>query len=181
MFGPNWPNNGEIDMIEGVNSNTENQMSLHTSANCVMTQGSMSGSVNSLNCDGTQNSGTGCNMQSNNANSYGTGFNNAGGGVYATEWTSNHISYWYFPRNSIPSDITAGTPNPSGWGTPQASYLGGSSCNIDSHFSNNSLVFDTTFCGDWAANVWSNDATCSKLASSCVNYVAANPSAFSQA
>jgi hypothetical protein len=30
MFGPNWPNSGEIDIIEGVSRNTENLMSLHT-------------------------------------------------------------------------------------------------------------------------------------------------------
>jgi hypothetical protein len=30
-FGPNWPNSGEIDIIEGVNSGTKDKMSLHTS------------------------------------------------------------------------------------------------------------------------------------------------------
>jgi hypothetical protein len=30
MLGPNWPNAGEIDIIEGVNSNHNNLMSLHT-------------------------------------------------------------------------------------------------------------------------------------------------------
>ena len=30
MLGPNWPNNGEVDIIEGVNGNTNNLMSLHT-------------------------------------------------------------------------------------------------------------------------------------------------------
>lgn len=181
MFGPNWPSSGEIDIIEGVNSATLNQMSLHTSSNCVMTKGTMSGTVNSLNCDGTTNDGTACNMASTQSNTYGSGFNAVGGGVYVTEWQSDHISFWFFPRGSIPSDITSGAPNPANWGTPQASYLGGSGCNIDSHFTSNNLVFDTTFCGDWAANVWSTDATCKNLASSCVNYVAGNPSAFKNA
>lgn len=30
MFGPNWPNNGEVDIIEGVSRNTKNLMSAHT-------------------------------------------------------------------------------------------------------------------------------------------------------
>lgn len=46
---------------------------------------------------------------------------------------------------------------------------------------NQNLVFDTTFCGDWAGNVWSGDPVCSGYASSCVNYVAGNASAFSNA
>lgn len=50
--GPNWPSNGEIDIIEGVNDQTGNDMTLHTSSGC--TQGStsgFSGSVTSTNCD----------------------------------------------------------------------------------------------------------------------------------
>lgn len=27
-FGPDWPNHGEIDMLEGVNSQSQNKMSL---------------------------------------------------------------------------------------------------------------------------------------------------------
>lgn len=143
-----------------------------------MTTGTQSGTLTTNQCDGTQNDNTGCQMHSNSASSYGKGFNAANGGVYATEWTSTAIKIWFFPRSSIPADITAGAPTPAGWGTPQAFFQGGSGCDIDTHFSSQSLVFDTTFCGDWAGNAWAGDATCSKLASSCVDYVAANPSAF---
>lgn len=149
-----------------------------SSANCVMTAGTQSGTTNGLNCDGSQNGNTGCGISSSNTASYGTGFNNVGGGVYATEWTSTYIQTWFFPRGSIPNDITTGSPIPSGWGIPQSSFQGGSGCNIDTHFMNQNLVFDTTFCGDWAGNVWGGDSVCSGLASSCVNYVAGNPSAF---
>lgn len=38
--GPNWPNGGEIDILEGVNFNTYNQVSIHTGvqngADCVI-------------------------------------------------------------------------------------------------------------------------------------------------
>jgi len=36
MFGPNWPHNGEIDIIEGVNQNEANLMSLHTSVSLLV-------------------------------------------------------------------------------------------------------------------------------------------------
>ena len=37
-YGGNWPNNGEIDILEGVNENTFNYMALHTRQGCSMSQ-----------------------------------------------------------------------------------------------------------------------------------------------
>lgn len=149
--------------------------------NCVMTTGTMTGSVNSLQCDGDYNNNTGCQIASPDGTTYGNGFNGVGGGVYATEWTSSHIKVWFFPRSSIPSDITAGIPDPTQWKTPQAFFNGGSGCNIDTHFAKHKIVFDTTFCGDWAGSVWGSDQSCSALGSSCANFVAGNPGAFKEA
>jgi hypothetical protein len=42
-------------------------------------------------------------------------------------------------------------------------------------------VFDTTFCGDWAGNVWSGDTVCGSQAPSCQSFVQNNPSAFTDA
>ena len=33
-FGPNWPNSGEIDIIEGVDKQTKDQSTLHTNPGC---------------------------------------------------------------------------------------------------------------------------------------------------
>ncbi|CAG8975865.1 hypothetical protein HYALB_00011115, partial [Hymenoscyphus albidus] len=175
-LGPNWPNNGEIDIIEGVNSNSKNTMALHTSANCRMTPTHQLGTPQDTNCDGTTNSNAGCSVRSTSKLTYGNDFNAIGGGVYAMEWMSQDIKIWFFPRGGIPRNLQSGRPDTKDWGTPQSYYTG--NCNIDSHFKGHNIVFDTTFCGDWAANVWSSDPTCSKLAPTCNSYVANNPSAF---
>ncbi|KKY17376.1 hypothetical protein UCRPC4_g05620 [Phaeomoniella chlamydospora] len=178
-FGPNWPTNGEIDIIEGVNSATTNLMSLHTSPNCTIAGANQLGTLQTSDCDTSVNYNSGCGVTADTTESYGTGFNNIGGGVYAMQWTSDYIRIWFFARGSIPSDITAETPDPSGWGEPQANLQG--SCDIDSHFADHNIIFDTTFCGDYGNAVWSSDSTCSAKASTCNEYVAQNPSAFADA
>lgn len=122
----------------------------------------------------------GCSLNATDSSSYGDGLNNAGGGVYATEWTSDHINIWFWPKGQAPSDATGANPNPTAWGNPTANFQGGSGCDIDNHFNNMQLVFDTTFCGDWAGQsaVFGADSQCS---GTCQNYVQNNPQAFKDA
>jgi hypothetical protein len=145
-FGPNWPNSGEIDIIEGVNQQTTDSITLHTSAGCdFQSTGSLSTStLSTTNCNAGSGD-DGCSFSTAATNGFGTGFNGQGGGVYAMEWTASVIQVWFFPRSSIPKDIAAGNPDPTGWGTPTASFSG-SGCNIGDHFVNHNIVFDTTFC-----------------------------------
>ncbi|KAJ5893318.1 Endo-1-3(4)-beta-glucanase [Penicillium taxi] len=178
MLGPDWPTTGEIDIIEGVNQATVNQMTLHTSDGCSIQNSGFTGSLYTDNCyveAADQSDNIGCSIIETDTQSYGDGFNNVGGGVYATEWTSAGISIYFFPRSSIPADITAGSPDPTTWGTPAASFAGG--CDIDSHFVNLQIVFDLTFCGDWAGDAWSS-SSCASYADTCDNYVQNNPTAF---
>ncbi|SPQ18874.1 1cd3fd05-b2d5-48a6-a435-eb4b6ae0545c [Thermothielavioides terrestris] len=192
MFGPNWPNSGEVDVIEGVNSQTSNSVSLHTGAGCTISNTGTISTTKLLaaNCQGNE----GCTQQTTSSDNYGTGFNAAGGGVYAVEWTSAAIKVWFFPRgssaatqlaagatSSSSSSSTASSPDPSTFGPPLAAFVGGPTCSIDQHFANHNLVFDTTFCGDWAGRVWADDETCSALASTCEDFVGQNPGAFTQA
>lgn len=178
--GPDWPSSGEIDIIEGVNAQTTNSITLHSADGCTMSAtGALSSSkLIETNCNAGSGS-NGCGFETTNTQGYGTGFNAVGGGVYATDWTSSGIKVYFFPRASIPSDISSEQPNPSSWGTPVASFSG-SGCDIDANFKNHNIVFDTTFCGQWAGNVWSQ-STCASLAPTCNEYVANNPSAFSNA
>lgn len=124
-----------------MNDQTNNQVALHTSDSCTINNSGFSGSLLTSNCyvnaPGQANN-AGCGIKDNSAQSYGNGFNSAGGGVYATEWTGEAISVWFFPRSSIPGDISSGNPNPSGWGTPSARFAG--ACNIDSHFKDLQIV-----------------------------------------
>ncbi|KAF7870031.1 hypothetical protein EAF04_004815 [Stromatinia cepivora] len=181
LVGPHWPYTGEIDVIEGVSLASTNSITLHTAPGCVInTAGSQPGITPSdSNCN-SNNGYNGCGVATNKPNSYGTGFNNVGGGVYAVQWESSGIYVWFWPRGSVPADITAGNPVTGNWGLPVVAFNGGSGCNMDSFFKDQSIVFDTTFCGDWAGAVWSS-GNCAGLAGTCNAFVGQNPGAFQQA
>ncbi|RFU25701.1 hypothetical protein B7463_g10631, partial [Scytalidium lignicola] len=179
LFGPNWPSSGEIDVIEGVNLAGTDQITLHTSSGCIVnTAGSQPGTT-LLNEDcNSGNGNNGCAVSTSATNAYGDSFNGNGGGVYAMQWASSGIYVWFFPRNAIPQDIQNDAPVTTDWGLPTVAFNGGSGCDIDAHFQNENIVFDTTFCGDWAGNSWSG--SCAALADTCVDYVAQNGGAFGQ-
>ena len=179
--GPNWPNQGEIDIIEGVNDQQQNDMTLHTGPGCTISNnGGMSGSLVSSSCVSGSGNNQGCQIATQNTATYGSNFNSNGGGVYAMEWTASAISVYFFPRGSIPSDALGSSPNPSSWGQPLAKFSGG--CDMSTAFTNQQIVFDTTFCGDWAGQVWSGSTCASSTGSStCNDFVANNPSAFDEA
>lgn len=161
MYGPNWPNGGEVDIIEGANMAYTNLISAHTSANCVLPPASnaVSGTQDYTDCSDTE---YGCNYYpEDDMSSYGTDFNAVGGGVYALQWTDEAISVWHFARHAIPKDVVAKQPDPRRWGPPQASF-GGSACDVDSHFDDMSIVLNIvsvefgknkSFCGDVCADV----------------------------
>jgi hypothetical protein len=182
-LGPNWPKGGEIDILEGVNEQTNNGMTLHTSPGCQIGSDTtqFSGSVTTGNCDVNaegQSKNVGCSIESSSKQSYGAGLNKIGGGVYATQWNSDGINIYFFPRNAIPEDVLGANPNPSAWGKPAAKFAG--ACDIDKMFAEQQIVIDTTFCGQWAGAVW-EDGSCAKKAKTCDEYVRDNPQAFSEA
>ncbi|KAF1830405.1 mixed-linked glucanase precursor [Decorospora gaudefroyi] len=176
MVGPNWPRQGEIDIYEGVHRSTSNQITLHTAPGCtpsVGPGGELGTRITNSDC-GAGGGFTGCGVKSPSATSYGTAFNANGGGVYATLWTSSGIKVWYFATRDIPGNIRSGNPDPNSWGTPVANFAG---CNFDAMFRDLNIVFDVTFCGDWAGGVWSSDS-CSQINPSCNAYVAGQPQSF---
>ena len=79
-------------------------------------------------------------------NSYSQGFAAAGGGVYATSWTTSGISIWRWSRANIPANVKNGNPDSSTWGTPVASWSA-STCDPNAHFKSLALVINISLCG----------------------------------
>lgn len=176
-YNPEWPNKGEIDIIEGVNSQQSNQVTLHTGPTCTMTQGD---TVDGTELDGANcnagSGGTGCPQTTNSTSNFGKGLNANGGGIYAMEWTSDAISVWFFPRNStmqnkISSSNT--TVDSSMFGTPLASFVGGSSCDIDNNFKEHWITINTDFVS--IPSYYSLTAPSWRFANNCIYSVVNGP------
>ncbi|TFY81316.1 hypothetical protein EWM64_g2693 [Hericium alpestre] len=131
-------------------------------------------------CNVATNGNAGCGVQVTDANSYGPGFNNNGGGWYAVERTNDFIKVWFWARNAggIPGDVTSGanSVNTDSWGTPDA-FFPNTDCDIASHFGPNNIIINLTFCGDWAGAVYGSQG----CPGTCEDYVNNNPGAFSNA
>lgn len=155
----NWPENGEIDVMEAVNvvSSAANQIALHTSDGCSMDGVKRKESGNSLttSCVNTTNGNEGCGVGVG-TDTYGKAFNDHTGGIMALELRSAGIRAWQWARASIPADISSGNPDPSIWGEATADYPN-TKCNIDNHFRNQSIIANINLCGVWAGdeNVYS--------------------------
>lgn len=151
-------------------------MTLHSNPGCnLKTPMAASGTVVGTSCDSSQGNNNGCGVLDKSTSSYGSSWNAAGGGVYATYFSTNGISIWEFNRANIPTDISNSNPNITSWGQPKA-FWDSSSCNIPTYFGDQTIIFDITICGDWAGNqnVWSSagySGTCSQAVEDPSNFV----------
>jgi hypothetical protein len=59
------------------------------------------------------------------------------------QWDEDGVAVFFFARNNIPSDISAGTPLPSKWGTPMAKWAA-AGCDPFKFFYQQVAIFDTT-------------------------------------
>jgi len=177
-----WPYNGEIDIIEGVHDNQHNQVAFHTDTGCLLTPTNQTGSIVQVNgkdnliCDGNVNDNSGCAVTEWSRASYGPYFDSLGGGVFVMKWDELGIAIWSFYRPTIPQDILDGSPDPANWGNPSAVLLP-DNCNLGKYFANHSIVFDITFCGDWAGNSYSTTdcpGTCDVQLQNPANFVNAS-------
>jgi len=181
--GSAWACNGEIDIIEGVNSidaaSSINTSTLHTSTkpggapcrqdgvpgistpDCTSGGGTRSmksaGAAGTCGCDGASPCPySGCGVK---ASPFGWGFNRAGGGVYACELTDDgQVSIWFFPASAAPADLANGHPNPSSWPAPSVAFKA-----CPGQFRGLQITLNTTLCGAWAGAVYpGGPAACEK-------------------
>ena len=166
--GPSWPRAGEIDVIEGVNVSPFDATTLHTNGGCTVSGRNASASTGTPgvgsngqpaeNCDVDapgQYSNQGCSVGNTAAGglSYGAPFNAQRGGTVAHLWDpTDGVSAWFWPRGTVPPDVAARmAPDPKAWGEPYALFpFSAATCDGAAHFHDHQLIFDLTFCGDWA-------------------------------
>jgi hypothetical protein len=78
-----WPETGEIDIIEGINLMSNNQMALHTLPGCThVTPLGQTGLSRVADCSPE----SGCTVVETAPNSFQSGFAASGGGVWATQF-----------------------------------------------------------------------------------------------
>mmetsp|Transcript_22741 Transcript_22741/g.56190 ORF Transcript_22741/g.56190 Transcript_22741/m.56190 type:complete len:445 (-) Transcript_22741:90-1424(-) len=129
-----WPDNGEIDILEGINTQTKAKTALHTSAECSMyaqvpsyamtgdfdsatgIPDRFTGILNKFNRVEADNcwvkaphqwANQGCIIVDSNQGTIGEPMNEVGGGIYALEWdpANGYIKSWVFKRDSIPTNL----------------------------------------------------------------------------
>uniref|UniRef100_A0A914DB93 GH16 domain-containing protein n=1 Tax=Acrobeloides nanus TaxID=290746 RepID=A0A914DB93_9BILA len=162
MSGPNWPNEGEIDILQGPANKNFNTITLHTDEGCTMQvsdniyftgsweiQNNKPG-ANCWNNAPGQYAYAGCGIEAPN-NTFNTGFNQAGGGVFAMEWNrEKFIRIWNFVQPNVPADIVQNnpSPNPATWGMPTAYFTIGPNCTAD-HFQTQTMTLMVDLCPSW--------------------------------
>ncbi|KAL0567024.1 hypothetical protein V5O48_014970 [Marasmius crinis-equi] len=177
--GAEWPNAGEIDVVEGINNLPFNQMALHTTNGCFQAANpGQSGKTATTNCTLPE----GCLVQETKPNSFGADFAKAGGGVWALQFDVAGVFIWFWSRPNVPKSVAGAnrlsTMDLKDWGAPSASYPA-AACNIQKFFQPQKLVIDITLCGTWAGIPSIYAQTCG--AGTCISNVFGNGSNYGNA
>ncbi|KAF2814434.1 uncharacterized protein BDZ99DRAFT_340877, partial [Mytilinidion resinicola] len=173
----------EIDIVEGVALQDHDDISMYTGPACTMAVRNAAelGTAPSFDCalaDG------GCHI-TGPTGTFGDSFNSHNGGVWALQVESDGIRIWQFPRDRIPADITAGNPEPSGWGNAILDWQP-ASCDMETAFASMTTVLNIDLCGSnysggaWGEEDWTGCYASTKVGT-CEAYVRDNPTAFADA
>lgn len=176
-----WPDFGEIDLIENVNSIDDNSSTNVISAHTSCCYGAYkTTSKTSPKCYTDYNAGCdGCLPNEGGTplgnQSFGHNFNKNGGGVYALEFTPDYIKTWFIPRSSPVLSTANGPlsndPDPSTWPVPNGTFTPYDGKPLTNFFRELRIVINTKLCGDYADNDY-NWKTCKdKYGKSCSEFV----------
>ncbi|EIW71075.1 hypothetical protein M231_03526 [Tremella mesenterica] len=171
--GNDWPKGGEIDIMEGINQQTTNQIALHTNTStCTQSSStSFSGTAGWNDCSIETNNDSGCIVNDTRTDSYGAAFAQAGGGVFIAEFSDDAISVWFLTRSDVPSNlsVSSNSIDTSTLGEAAAIYSS-STCSISNNFSPQTLTIDITLCGAWAGLASVLEQTCPPLSGTATCY-----------
>ncbi|RVX67642.1 hypothetical protein B0A52_08171 [Exophiala mesophila] len=196
--GP-WPDAGEIDILEGINDQTQNRLSLHTSKTLTLDNhtspsnisfklagGIQNGVALTTDCNVVTSGGRGCSISSVlPEEAFGSEFNRQLGSFMVVEYTSGWIKAWQMDRalgEQIFGQNSSGYINADAqisWGTPTAVFSRNGT-NLEPYFRDLRIILNTDFCGPWINGGWTT-SSCASLAPTCSEYVEKNPEAFEQA
>ncbi|KAE9388395.1 family 16 hypothetical endo-1,3(4)-beta-glucanase from glycoside hydrolase [Gymnopus androsaceus JB14] len=186
-FGSNWPTDGEIDILEGVDNQNFNQATLHTGPDCTMAASrAQTGTILNNDCAAADDGNDGCGVQFA-PGTFGPTFNSGGGGWFGMERTVDAISIWYWARDAtnVPVGVADGNSEviTDNWGTPVAFFPTSSTCDLATEFTAHNIVINLTFCGVFAGvtSIWDDSCAASTGVADCNDFVDANPAAFSNA
>ncbi|KAF8520726.1 hypothetical protein BU17DRAFT_75556 [Hysterangium stoloniferum] len=146
ITGALWPDDGEIDIVEGVNMMTQNQMAVHTLPGLALSECTSNYFIFLHHCS----TASGCTvLDTTQQASFGPAFAQAQGGIWATQFDVAGIFIWFWNRASIPANLQPSAPSGSldvsTWGPPVASYPS-TACNMSHFFGPQTLVIDITLC-----------------------------------
>lgn len=187
-----WPDNGEIDIIEGANLQAHAHSALHTKQGCVMPSGtenfngywSKTNYGVALDCWNLATpDNTGCSIESYE-DAYGAPLNSKGGGYYVMQLHHDkYIRVWFFTKQEAPSDLVQGTPTPDFWTKKPVAYFPlGNKCPGRKYFNEQRIVLNTTFCGGYSGYNFTTAQGCpGNGIQDCEKYVRENPAAFREA
>ncbi|KAF2641542.1 hypothetical protein P280DRAFT_426200 [Massarina eburnea CBS 473.64] len=178
----------EIDILENVNLDSRNWVSMYTSHKpCALEDRNKgTGTVMGRDCwislDGVSDSGEaakrGCKTQAPEG-TFGEEFNRKGGGVWGLQLETDGIRAWYFPRDNVPKDLATGSPDPEAWGKPVMEF-GPGTCDVGAAWKKMRIIFNITFCGGWAGGAWGEKCREKTGYAKCEDYVGKHAEAFDE-
>ncbi|KAA8903343.1 glycoside hydrolase family 16 protein, partial [Sphaerosporella brunnea] len=181
-----WPQQGEIDIIEGINNQENNTMVVHTvpdGCTCQLHDSPAEQTGTTWPISGCSGGGLSyyLKVEETKPRSYGgPGYE---GGVYAMEWTAETVKVWFFPRGQEPADAVDGQPTPDNWGKPTM-FVDMKQCALAGKYKDHKVIINTTFCGGWAGiqSLWESSGCARQTGQpTCVDHVTQNPNAFRNA